>query len=255
MVFRKRALLYLAVMGAFVAISIWLALGVRQARRMAIGTSSQGRLNQLSMALHNYHDTYGQFPPAFVADENGKPIHSWRVLILPFIEEQQLYKEYRFDEPWDGPHNVTLSNRMPVAFHSPSEPPSKSHTNLVVITGPQTIFPGSRSTCLDDIRDGQENTILLTEVGNSMIPWLAPQDLSAETMSFRVKDSTGTGISCAKWRQPYVVFADSITAYSLMPSLDPDSLRALTTISGREPITRDELEKQSFLKRGVQLSR
>jgi hypothetical protein len=193
--------------GAFLAIVaalvLWFGLEVCQARRSALATNAKGRLNQLFVAMHSYHDVHGQFPPAFVADETGNPKHSWRVLILPYIDEGKLYAEYDFDEPWDGPDNARLLHRMPQAFHSQTEPPSNANTNLVVITGWGTAFPGSSSTKLDDIQDGQEDTILLTEIGNSKIPWLSPHDLSVETMSFRVNDRHKPGISAAAWRQPY----------------------------------------------------
>jgi Protein of unknown function (DUF1559) len=64
------------------------------------------------LAVANYHETYGCFPPAYVADRDGKPIHSWRVLILPFLEQQELYRAYNFDEPWNGPNNRKLASRV-----------------------------------------------------------------------------------------------------------------------------------------------
>jgi hypothetical protein len=94
-------------------------------------------LKQIALALHNYHDTYGTFPPAYVADENGRPMHSWRVLILPFLESSDVYSKYRFDEPWDGPHNRLLADRMPYAYRCPSEsrnsPPSRITSYVAVV--------------------------------------------------------------------------------------------------------------------------
>ena len=233
---------------------VWFGFEVRRAQRMALSTAAKGRLNQLHLALHNYHYVYGQFPPAFIVDENGKPMHSWRVLILPFADNKTLFDSYDFDEPWDGPNNSRLANRMPAIFHSDTERPSTTYTNLVVITGLGTAFPGSTSTNLEDFRDGLENTILLTEIGNSSIPWLAPRDLSIESMSFRVKDSLQPSISSVAWRQPYVVFADCITTYTLSQSMPLDTLRALTTIAGGENVTRDTLKAQGHLHISVILS-
>lgn len=238
----------------FTASLVWFGVEVRHARRRGLATSAKGRLNQLHLALHNYHDVYGQFPPAFIADENGKPMHSWRVLILPYVDAGKLYAEYDFREPWDGPNNSRLLHRMPAVFHSFTEPPSDMNTNLVVITGSGTAFPGSTTTKLDDFRDGQENTILATEIGHSAIPWLSPQDLSIETMSFQINDQLKPGISAAAWRRPYVVFADSITAYGLSPTIPPDALRALTSIAGGEQVTRENLEAQGHLNRLIVVS-
>src|SRR5688500_8670454 len=98
-----RMLLWVAACGCIFTIgrAAWIALSTAgdEARR----SSCLGHCCQLGIALHSYHDEYGSFPPAYVADANGKPMHSWRVLILPFIEEQALYQRYRFNEPWNGP--------------------------------------------------------------------------------------------------------------------------------------------------------
>ncbi len=251
---RRVRLLCGVTIGIVVALLMWSGFGVRQARRMALATSAKGRLNQLLLAFHNYHDVYGSFPPAFIANSDGKPIHSWRVLILPFVDEKSLFESYDFNEPWDGPNNSRLAHRMPAVFHSHTEPPSTTNTNLVVVTGPGTAFPGCAVTKLDDFQDGQENTILLTEIGHSKIPWLAPQDLAVETMSFHVKDTQKPSISSARWRQPYVVFADSITTYTLNQTISPNALRALMTIAGGEHVTREALELRGDLGRQVILS-
>lgn len=82
---------------------------VGDAREAARRTQCSGRCCQILVALHNYHDTYGSFPPAYLADETGKPMHSWRTLLLPYLDGAQLYNEYRFDEPWDSTHNLSIA--------------------------------------------------------------------------------------------------------------------------------------------------
>jgi hypothetical protein len=82
---------------------------------------------------------YGCFPPAFIPDKDGKPQYSWRVLILPFLEQDALYREYRFDEPWNGPHNLVLVNQMPAVYCCPSDYPSDSQTSYAMIVGPHAI--------------------------------------------------------------------------------------------------------------------
>jgi len=221
---------------------------VVNARRASIRSCAQGPLNQLTMALQNYHDRWGQLPPAYFADEDGTPIHSWRVLVLPYVEQQKLYDQYDFAEPWNSPKNSQLANKMPRVFHSHSEPESTEFTNIVVIVGPRTAFPYSRTTRFDDFTDGPENTILLTEITNSKINWLEPRDLTVEEMSFSVNDRSQPSISSTHWRQPYVVFGDSIKAYAVSDELSPKTLRGLTTIAGNEPETRAELEAKGYLK-------
>lgn len=214
----------------------WFSVAVRAAKEAAIACQCQGHLNQLQLALVNYESVNGHFPPAYIVGKDGKPMHSWRILILPFIEERSLYESYDFNEPWNGPHNSRLADKMPSIFHMPSEPPSSSMTNIVAIAGPGTAFPGSRSTRKADFSDGLDNTILLTEITDSKINWLEPRDLHVEEMSFVVNDKRRPSISCSRKRGPFVVFGDSIHTHQVSASLRPEALRALTTIAGAERV-------------------
>jgi hypothetical protein len=81
-------------------------------------------LKQIAMALHCYHQQYGMLPPAYLADATGRPMHSWRVLLLPFLEAQSLYDQYDFREPWNGPNNSKLLTKMPYFYSCPSQPPT-----------------------------------------------------------------------------------------------------------------------------------
>jgi hypothetical protein len=214
----------------------WLVGAVREARNAAIASQAHSPLNQLTLAFHNYHDVYGCLPPAYIADEDGTPLHSWRVLILPYIDGKDLYDAYDFSEPWNGPNNSRLAHRMSQIFHCPSEPKSDSLTNYVVIVGEDTPFPGARSTSFEDFRDGMGNTILLAEIANSDISWLEPRDLNAAEMSFRVNDPDKPSISSSRRKGPYVTFANGIRCYWVSDSLRPETLKALTTIAGGEEI-------------------
>lgn len=243
----RRLVCWIVGIGVALAIVVGLADAVRTARRTAISMASASSLNQLQLAFHNYHDVHGHFPPAFIADDNGVPMHSWRVLILPFIEQQALYEVYDFSEPWNGPNNSKLVNQMPPIFGTASEKQSNTFTNIVVITGPDTAFPGSTSTKTADFVDGLENTILLTEITNSQVPWLQPRDIDTQLSNNLLNDPEMLSISSARWRLPCVVFADRIAAYAIRDEIPPKALRALTTIAGKEPITRSRLIDQGFL--------
>lgn len=242
----RELFLWIFCISVVLAVIVALAGAVQSARRAAIASTAQGPLNQLQLALQCYHDTHGRFPPAFITDENGVPMHSWRVLILPYVEEQALYDAYDFSEPWDGPNNSMLANQMPRIFHSPSEPMSTAFTNIVAITGPGTAFPGNTSTTLSDFVDGPENTILLTEIANSKVPWLRPSDIDTRS-TFDTHDPQTLRMSAARWRSPYVVFADRIQTYSVRPNTPPEALKALTTIAGGERRTRSQLVDQGYL--------
>lgn len=231
-------------MVAVVLIGLGTALyvAIQGAREAALASVCHGPLNQMQVALANYHAYYGRFPPAYLADADGRPMHSWRVLILPYIEEQELYDAYNFDEPWNGLNNSKLADKMPRMFHMRSEPPSSSMTNVVAIVGPGTAFPGSKSTRMEDFTDGSGNTILLAEVADSNFHWLEPRDLHVDEMSFTVNDPSRPSISSSRRRGPYVVFADSIRVHWISPSLRPEMLKALTTIAGSEQLYIAEID-------------
>jgi hypothetical protein len=230
-----------------VALGIWFVGAIKQAREAARSMTCESRLNQLHLAFHNYHDTYGCFPPAYVADAAGKPMHSWRVLILPFIDGGHLYQQYRFDEPWNSPSNQKLANEIGVPFHciNNEHEDSSPLTDYVVIVGDETLFPGPNPTAIGDIRDGPENTILLAEIANSDIHWMEPRDLDADEMSFTINDPVRPSISGPHPNGPAVVFVDRLSAYRIDSSVRPETLRALTTIAGGEPVSKEDLVRWS----------
>src|SRR6476661_8060061 len=118
---RGFTLIELLVVIAIIAVLVALLLpAVQQAREAARRSQCKNNLKQIGLALHNYHDVNGCFPPAYIADENGKPMHSWRVLILPYLDQAALHTEYNFSEPWDGPNNSRLLARRPAVYACPS---------------------------------------------------------------------------------------------------------------------------------------
>jgi hypothetical protein len=130
--------------------------------------------------MHNYHDTHGRFPPAVVYGKNGKPLLSWRVLILPHIEENDLYKQFHLDEPWDSPHNLPLLEKMPSAYEPPPGKKNRLppyHTVCHVFVGKGAAFEGREGLKFADFPDGTANTLLIVEAGPP-VPWSKPKDLS-----------------------------------------------------------------------------
>jgi hypothetical protein len=176
--------------------------------RPASRTECKNHLRQLALAMHNYHDQYGSFPPAYVADKNGRPMHSWRVLLLPFLEFGHLYKEYRFDEPWNGPHNRELAALPIQLFHCAADTGTQTDTSYLVVVGPKTIFPGASSIKIADITDGTSNTILMVEAVESGINWLEPRDMSYEEALRGINPKTGWGISSRHEGGAEVALAD-----------------------------------------------
>jgi hypothetical protein len=222
----------LAVGGIIIAL---LLPTIRTPRAPARRASCQNNLKQIMIALQNYHDVYHRFPPAYVADENGKPMHSWRVLILPFLEQKPLYDLYRFDEPWDGPNNSKLAGELKILRCPADGTGGKGQTSYVAVVGPGTAWPGAKSIDLADIKDGSSSTILVVEVHNSGISWMEPRDLDVSQMPMTINPKTGLGISSSHPRCAQAARADG-SVFSIDENTPPETIRAMLTIAGREPI-------------------
>jgi prepilin-type processing-associated H-X9-DG protein len=207
-----------------------------------LGTASKGtitrsdcrnNLRQIGLALQQYHDAYGSFPPAYVADANGKPMHSWRVLLLPYLENRMLYQQYDFNEPWDGPNNRRLAKYCITCFRCPHSTSPFAETNYVVAIGSRTLWPGAAGGSFDDIPDGTPQTVLVVETANSGIVWSEPRDLDASTMNVTINSARGKGISSMHARGANVVMADG--SVRLLPdSMNWEALHALLTRNGGE---------------------
>ncbi len=144
-------------------------------------------LYQIAAALNAYHQANGRFPPAYIADKSGKPMHSWRVLILPYLELDSLYKAYDFSQPWDGPKNKGLSATPLPMYSCPSDPSTRTanwtQTSYVAVVGRSAAWPGRKSRRAPvDFPGGTSNTIMVVEVANSGIAWAEPRDLSLDTL-------------------------------------------------------------------------
>jgi hypothetical protein len=167
-----------AAAGGVAAIGAGLLLpAVQKVRASAARMQSTNNLKQIALAVHNYHDTYGHFPQDIV-DKNGKPLLSWRVAILPFIEQNNLYKQFKLDEPWDSEHNKPLSEVVVKTYTSPqANPPAPfGKTFYKGFAGPSTVFEPGKKIKLTDIFDGTSNTIMLVEAGEP-IEWTRPGDI------------------------------------------------------------------------------
>jgi hypothetical protein len=196
-------------------------------------TQCKNNLKQIVLALHNYHDAYGCFPPAYIADKQGRPMHSWRVLILPFVEFKPIYQQYRFDEPWNGPHNRELTSLNLNLFHCPAEKSSDTdgETNYLVVVGPKTVFPGEKCVRISEIAAG---TILLVEVDNSGIKWGEPRDLSFIEAVRGINPKLGLGISSRHEGGAQCAFANGSVRF-LPNNTPPGHLRSFLELDGVKP--------------------
>ncbi|MBA2114767.1 DUF1559 family PulG-like putative transporter [Bremerella alba] len=158
---------------------------VSQARMAAQRMQSRNNLKQIALALHNYHDTYGTFPPAYIPDEDGKPMHSWRVLILPFTESHYIYDQYDFSQPWDSPANMQACGTMPGAYVSPALGANdlEERTTYVAISGPKTVLGTDQSKPFSEIVVGTSNVIMVVEDTTTPVPWNKPVDISPQALT------------------------------------------------------------------------
>ena len=219
-----------------------LTSAVRKARDAVFTSVFNGRLCHLAIALHNYHDEYKSFPPATISGPDGKPWHSWRTLLLPFIEQRSLYQEYRFDEPWNGPSNRALSGTPLNVFHCDADTGPATNTSFVAVTGPGTMWPDGRGMNLSEISDGPENTIMIVEVTGSGIHWMEPRDLRIDEMVFEINGAKGNSISSRHFKGAVVAFADGHREL-LDPETSAATLRKwlLTADGADSPKSSDEM--------------
>lgn len=217
----------LCVIGILVAL---LLPAVQAAREAARQSMCRNNLKQIALALLNYESAYGSFPPAYVKDDQGRPMHSWRVLILPFLEQQGLYEQYNFDEPWDGPNNRRLTERIPPVFRCPSaNDTSSGNTSYVASMGTGRMFDPDHPVKLRNVNDGISTTIAVMEIGGSQVSWLDPLDGQASP----APPQPGAARSHHP-RGMNVAFVDGSVRF-LPADVDPQMLEALQTISGGEP--------------------
>ena len=219
-------------LGMVPAVLIALLLpAVQAAREAARRAQCVNNLKQIALAMHNYESTNGCFPPAATFDADGKPLLSWRVILLPFLEEQSLYNQFHLDEPWDSPHNLALAASMPHVFTCPSQPPVPNQTTYAVVVDPHSMFTGkAEGVRIASITDGTSNTLLVTE-SISPVPWTQPEGLTLESSSplFDMGSKHPGG-----WN---VVMADGSVRFFRSAQVNEQLLKALVTRDGNEVVS------------------
>jgi hypothetical protein len=205
-------------------------------REVAQRSASFNNLKQIGIAMHNYHDTYLAFPTAAIYSKDGKPLLSWRVAILPYIEEQPLYNEFHLDEPWDSAHNKKLLDRMPRIYRHPRARPKDAHsTYYQVFTGKGAVFEGKKGLNLGQLTNGDGTTYTLLVVeGAEGVPWTKPADLVFDPD----KPLPRVG-GHFRGASPFL-FADG-SVRSLPDRIKEKTLRALITWNGAEVIDPKDL--------------
>lgn len=219
-------------------ITVWIAglvakwEGAAEANRRVICAS---HLKRLGVALRQYSETYGVLPSPAIVDSNGEELLSWRVLLLPFLGEDSLYRQFRLDEPWNSQHNLSLLPQMPPVFRCPAETEVvQTTTNYVAIVGQRTAFPPGGASRLTEITDDVRTTVLLVEVGCTGIPWTQPRDLlHSELPPSDQLASPHLGLR-------NVLFCNGWTIW-VSQNLSPNTWAAIMTTQGGEPVDLGDL--------------
>jgi hypothetical protein len=193
----------------------------------------RNNLMQIALAMHNYHDAFGAFPTAARYDaKKTKPLLSWRVSLLPYLEQQALYDKFHLDEPWDSPHNKALIEQMPAIYRSPGRPGMKAGTTCYVLpTGEQAIFSGTDvATALHSVTDGTSNTVMVMHTTEKRaVVWTKPDDYVLDAKTLR------DALFVKPVGEALVSFADG-SVRGLPGTRDDAALLALFTSRGGEEV-------------------
>jgi hypothetical protein len=194
---------------------------VQAVRTTARRAQSMNNIKQLLLAILNYESSHGSFPPAYTADKQGQPLLSWRVAILPHIEQESLYRQFHLDEPWDSPHNKQLIAKMPPLFRSPRSAAGPGKTCYLTVRGKETVFRGAEKVKLADIANGTSHTIALVEANDqAAVIWTKPDDFQFDPKQpTKGLDKTWPGGFLAGFADGHV--------QQLPLSLDPEDLRRM----------------------------
>lgn len=210
---------------------------VRTAREPARRMQCSNNLKQIALALHNYESEYHALPPAYIVDADGKRLHSWRTLILPYLEQQALYEAIDLSKPWDDPANRTAYETRLPAYQCPSGEGAPNRTAYLAVLATDSCLQPTESRKLSEITDHPQRTLMVVEVDSKhYVPWMSPTDVDERwLLNLRAVDKLphpgGAQGVCVGGN---VVFLSSES--------DSSTLRALISINGHDDAVAGERE-------------
>src|SRR5262249_45984983 len=162
------------ILGILVLLIALMLPAVRTARPAAYRSQCTNNLKQIGLALHNYEQEYKALPPARTVDATGRPLHSWRTLILPYLEQQSLYQTIDLSKPWNDPANTRARETVVSVFHCPSAVGPQNTTTYLAIAAPNGFLSPRESRRLAEITDPHTSTLMVIEADDeNAVPWMA----------------------------------------------------------------------------------
>ena len=231
----------LLVGGGIIAILTYLAIAPQMPQLLPGASQAKTCANNMGLladAILAYVNDHGTYPPAYTTDQYGQPLHSWRVLILPYLGYPELYEQIDLTIPWDSPANALLARQMPSEYRCPSD------LDLDVLETSYLGISGTRQQCFFDqdhrrlpseLKDGAALTVMITEATGMGVHWMEPLDLDpSEFVQWNAASYRGAG-SMHLDKRFLVITADG-KVHALPPTSLSDELSALVTIAGQESV-------------------
>lgn len=208
-------------------------------------------LRAAAIAFHNYHEEHHHLPRAAILDPQGKPLLSWRVMLLPYLGHESLYRQFKLDEPWNSDHNLKLIPKIPTIFQPLESNSPHGYTHIVVLRGKGSIFDTDPPPTLDQVKaaDGLTSTVLLIESGR-FIPWTQPEDETVDPALpapwfYRGMHRSGGYSKLAMLDGSVHSFYRS---YEMFTIIDSQKLHALVTWKGNDLPASFDLDEDLFKK-------
>jgi prepilin-type processing-associated H-X9-DG protein len=199
---------------------------VRTARPAAYRNACQNNLKQIALGLLMYVDKHGELPPAYTTDKDGKLLHSWRTLILPYIEEAALYEKIDLTKPWDDPVNAEACKTVVAVYQCPGAGLEDNRTTYLAVVTRDSCFRATEPRKLAELTDKQSRTLMLIEgESDRAVPWMAPLDAD-ESVVMSVREKSHPGGMNAALVDGHVTF--------LAADTPADQRRALISIAGND---------------------
>jgi hypothetical protein len=220
----------------FAVYGFWPTVKGLKVRHDAI--ACMNNLQRIAKALNGYAVAHGTYPTPIVVDATGTPLYSWRVLILPYLDEAHLYANFKLNEAWDSESNSNLIARCPEVFITPNSN-GTSDANYALITGAGTIFPASGPLGPAQITDDHAATLLVVEVKNEVTAWSAPFDINVAQLNRRIGARGPNAIGGNHVNGAAAVSVDERPLW-LSNDLPPTILNAIISPTGNESIAIDE---------------